>query len=314
MNKYFFSLIITLILLAIPLKIFALTNDEAIGISLTPPSRELTLQKGETVSGTVDITNPTTQSQTFYPLALDFAPNKNPEKAAPEFFEKTPENYKYSLASWISFNTNKINIGPKATESLRYTIKVPDTAEPGGHYGAVFATTNPPSKTDANQVDIAAQIGSLILATVSGATRAEANLVSFKTSKTIYQKPPVEFLTEIANTGNIHLKPTGTINVSNWQKKNVSSVNFNQQNGHILPESQRIFKETLSQIGYGYFTANLSLSVLAADGTKIPMEATTAFWVLPVTTIVLVLLIIVFLILLFRFWLKKHDKKISHLR
>ncbi|TSC92741.1 MAG: hypothetical protein CEN91_370 [Candidatus Berkelbacteria bacterium Licking1014_85] len=305
-NLYFCSLLFALLFNNI---VFAKGES----ISLTPLIKEITANPGETISGTVDVTNNSSDKiiQTFYPLARDFTSNDDPNDSAPKFFESTPDDYNFALAKWITFDEESYKVGPKDTVNIKYTISIPLNAEAGGHYAAVFASTAPLDVAGQNAVAISARIGSLILATVSGDIISKGKLTEFKTSRKIYQKPPIEFSTTIENTGNIHLKPSGTIAINNWKNAEISDVAFNDKTGSVLPKSKRVFSDKLDSIGYGKFTAVATLTALSGNGEKIPLTAQTIFWVLPITAIIITLIVIILLILFFRLWLKRHDRAVK---
>lgn len=280
-------------------------------VSVTPLVREINANPGEVVSGTVDVTNPLSTAQTFYPLARDFAPSKDSSSAAPEFYEQTPEDYAYALSKWVSFGNESIDIKSKATASIAYKIAIPKNAEPGGHYGAIFASSEAPKPSGSDsQVTIGARVGSLVLVTVSGDIKSKGEIVSFKADKKIYAKPPAKLLTTIKNSGNVHLKPSGEIKITGWSATE-ESLKFNEAGGNVLPESERTYTNETKTLSWGRYYAKADLSLLSPTGDKIPFQAVANFWIIPIIPILIGLAILIVIIFFWRKWLKKHDQEVK---
>jgi len=284
--------------------------QDSFGVSITPLIREVTVKPGEEITGTVDITDTSGTTQTLYPLVRDFAPSDDPTSASPKFYEATPDDYAYALSKWVSFDEESFMLGSKKTKSIKYTIKAPADAEPGGHYGAVFVTSQAPDPTGKSEVAINARIGSLILMTVSGDIKTSGEIVLFKPSKKIYAKPPATLKTKIKNTGNIHLKPSGEIKITGWSTTE-ESLEFNKEGGNILPESEREFTSETKTLSWGRYYAKADLSLQSPTGDKFPFTAVATFWIIPIIPILIGLAILLIIIFFWRKWLKRHDQTLK---
>lgn len=168
---------------------------------------------------------------------------------------------------------------------MKFSVKVPANAEPGGHYGAIFFAP----AADKGQVSVIQRLGALILVEVPGEAKISANLDSFEVGASASSKFqaqdefsafPVAFSTRIKNDGNVHVKPVGKIELvdeSGELLKNVGKealvspqgafigeklvdyVPVNDGLGNVLPNSERRF-ESLWE-GFGY-------QVVGDDGMK----------------------------------------------
>ena len=256
------------------------------GLTISPPSRELTIKPGESVTETVKITNPTADLLEVFPAAMDF--KAKDDSGEPAFYVPDKDNPgKYALSSWVTFPQGKIALASQQVVNFTYTITVPADAEPGGHYGAVFFANEPP-KTDApasSEVSITSMVGSLVLIRVPGNIKDGAQLLEFDSAKGLYTSSPISFTFRIANQGNVHFRPRGEIIIKNWQGKYVESVPVNVQQGNVLPDSSRSFHEKWApgKAPIGRFTANLAVIYGDSgntDGAK-TLSRTVTFWVLP---------------------------------
>ena len=266
------------------------------GLTISPPISEIDLTPGKVYDEIIKVTNPTKEIVEVYPVARNFSASG--ESGTPTI-ESPGEDATYGLASWISFNQTKLALTPEQDIEFKYKITVPADAEPGGHYGAVLFTSQPPKpEGETTQIALASMIGSLILAKVPGDIIEKADVKEFTTNRGIYFKPPVNFTLRITNSGNIHFKPKGEIAISNWGKT-TGSLDINSKKGNILPNSTRKFEDlsfSAKNTQFGKFTAKLS----ATYGEKNqPLTGQVVFWIIPwwlITTIAVLLAVIIFFI------------------
>src|SRR3989338_5014136 len=106
---------------------------------ITPPLIELEANRGDKLANTVKIKNDGTASETYY-LSVE-AFKASGEDGKPEFVQ-TGE-----AVNWVSFAFNQVTLQVGQSTAIPFTVKVPDSARSGGHYVAVFASTQPPTVT-----------------------------------------------------------------------------------------------------------------------------------------------------------------------
>ena len=312
-KKNLIAILVASIFLLLPLILFAQVENKAEGVTISPPLFEIEFKPGETLTQKIKVTNPVGKQIKVFPSAFDF--KAKGETGEPLFLAPSLERRSYSLASWISFSKSFLILEPEEVEDFEYTIKAPQDAEPGGHYGVVFFGTEPPKleEKDVNQVAIASMVGSLVLAKVPGQIIEKGNLETFSAPKFSF-KSPIEFLVRIANIGNIHFKPKGEIRIKNWQGKTIDSVKVNTEEGNVLPDSTRRFTpkwepKTSLFSPIGRYKAELKLSY--GDSEK-ELSGELIFWIIPLWFITLLaVLIILAVVLIWRFMRKKRRSKKS---
>lgn len=289
-------------MIAAPLMAAAATSANAVDVSITPLIREVSTKAGDTFTGSIEVKNESGTKQTFFPAARDFTSSSDTSTGAPKFLE-TAGAPAQSLSSWTTFSKTSVEIDSKGSATIDYTVKVPEAAEPGGHYAGIFASTQAPDVKDGSGVSIAARVGSLLLVTVAGDIRTSAEVTSFRTDKSIYQSGPINFTASLKNSGNIHFKPKGTIDIKNGTT--VHSINFNENGGNVLPSSARDFMETLDgTFSFGRYTATLDVTAQAPNGDTIPLQSVVSFWVIPMSTILITLLVLIVLYLIIKTGMK----------
>ncbi len=200
---------------------------------------------------------------------------------------------------------------------------MPADAEPGGHY-AVFRFTGQAPELQETGVALSASIGTLVLLRIGGAITEKANVVEYYSATPTFAKSaffetgPIGFVERIRNDGNIHIKPTGTIEVTDMLGRNAGTLRVNGDPTNpqdpprsILPQSIRRFQQTLnSKWMFGRYTAKMKLTY-GPNATL--LESTTTFWVIPYKLILLVLLIGIILFFLIRFLIRRYNQHIIKL-
>ena len=273
------------------------------GLTISPPIVDLKVDEGEILQQTIKVTNPTAELVEVYPQVLDF--QASGEGGEPSFYVAETDSDGYSLSRWISFNTSKLALTSEQVVDFTYTITVPTTAEAGGHYGAVFFTTEPEETNSAGStVSISSMVGSLVLLTVTGETVEKAIVESFDVDNVFnFIDTSIDFTTKIANLGNVHIKPIGDVVIKNAFGNNVTGISFNDAGGNVLPDSTRKFTNTWDFPWYkvGVYRAELALAY-GSSGDM--LTDSLVFWIIPwwlITSIAVLILAITLLII----WRKK---------
>lgn len=255
-------------------------------LSISPLKHELTIEAGQQKSAIIKVTNNSDAPITLYTSKEDFI--SGDDTGTPTFVK--PQNQtsdEYSLSNWVDIENANITLAKGETREVRFTVKVPEKGEPGGHYGAIFFSPGAPSGV---QVAVVQRLGVLILINVPGDIQIAGSLKSFEIGKKLENKfaPatdfstfPILFETKFKNEGNTHLKPTGRIELIDEKgetlknigkesittpagafigEKMVDYIPVNDGLGNVLPKSERRFESVWE--GFGY-------PELQADGTKI---------------------------------------------
>lgn len=302
---------------------------EALAVTVTP-KLELTADPGETLQEVFKITNEERQSKTFY---ITFENFHAVDETGNPAFGGTPED----LATWISA-PDSLTMGPGETKDIPITIRIPTTADPGGHFAAIFVQTDPPKN---KEVAIASKLGTLVLLRVNGDFAQAANILEFgtKNKQYLFSSLPVYFYYRFQNTGADHQKPVGDVVITNMFGRTSKILPANPETGSVLPKSIRRFetvwannsgnleeevnptlptpagkgfwnatKYELHNFAFGTYTAKLKV----VFGTKAlqSANATTTFFVFPwhVLLIFIILLLLVFIV--GKFGLRRYNRYI----
>ena len=299
-------------------------------LTISPPRFELDANPGSIINQTIKLFNETEETRIFYPAVQDFAARG--EAGEPGFVEKaeTP----YPLSDWVKMDFSPISLGPKERKEVQFSVEVPDNAEPGGHYAAIFFSTQPPTEIiGATPIAIAGKLGSLVLLKVGGEVVESGKLLEFNTfdKKNFFTHLPVDFYLRFENLGNVHLKPQGTLKITGILDITATPTTLmvNEAGGNALPKSIRRYDVTWTRPGaisagvqggtlnileelkaqwrgfaIGKFTAHLNL-IYGTEGRQV--AAVKGFWVFPWLLILVIVIILVAVIFGLKVGIRKYN-------
>jgi len=281
-------------------------------LQISPTIINLNADKNNTYLIRVSVTNETAHDLSVTGAIDDFAAKD--ETGTPRIltnFEEQSESPTVSFKAWTQ-PIGKFVLASHASKTVDVTAAVPAKAESGGHYG-VIRFTGAPTSPHGQGVGLNASLGSLVLVRVSGNISERLSVASFYAAKNskkigIVQNGPVTFVTRFENIGNIHVEPTGLITVTNMLGKTTASLPISNDPGNVLPDSIRRFEQTLNKKWlFGKYSVTLNATYGQTNKT---ISATTSFWVIPYTLIIIVLLALAALILVLRKLIKGYNRRL----
>lgn len=278
------------------------------GMQISPARVELNAEPGKTYTVPLKVTNVTSSNLTFTYVVNDFG-QKNETGTPNIMLDDVPRSA--SIKQWVQ-PISTFNLKPGEEIAFDATLKVPADAEPGGHYGIVRFSGNEPN-VSGNGVGLSASAGTIFLVRVAGDIKEQVNLITFSGAKgdsfsNFFESGPVTLVTRFKNTGNVHVKPTGHIEVRDIFGNVAGTLDVNKDLGNVLPGSVRRFESTLKDKPlFGPYTAHLSIGYGTA-GQAITEDFT--FWVIPYKPILLGLLSIVTLFFVIRLLVKRYNRYI----
>ncbi len=301
-----------------PLSLQAAHAESGQALSISPPLVDVKADPGKSVTVSIKVTNISSGDLLIKNQINDFGA-KN-ESGEPNIIFDDNQTTSYSLRNWVSAPAPFV-LGANQSKNVDFVINVPGDAEPGGHY-AVFRFTGKAPELEDSGVALSASIGSLVLLKVSGTVAEQANLLSFYSATLpnyqqsgFFEYGPVGFVERIENKGNIHIQPTGTLEIYDMFGKKIQTLRVNgdpadakNQPRSILPNSVRKFEQKLDKKWmFGPYTAKLKLTY---GQNKTPMESTTSFWVIPYMLILGVLLLLAIVIFGGRWLIRRYNAHI----
>ena len=266
------------------------------GVGISPLTFELTANPGDIIVNQLKVYNPNQSTIGIKMEIEDFTVSGEIGHVKIE----PAETETYSIARWVTTEPETFVLGPREQRFVTFTIKVPENAEPGGHYGSVLAGTTAVIGEEFMGAAVAGRVGALVLLSVSG--EVKENLIVKEFHDTGYSEyGPIDFTMRFENTGTIHVKPKGYITIVNWFGRKVIDIEIPQLN--VLPDSIRKIETSWNQkwLWGGKYTATLSGGYGISNIPFSPVVIT--FWAFPWKAGIGILLIIIYFVLSRRRWI-----------
>lgn len=281
------------------------------GLQISPVIVNLNASKGKSYTVPIKLTNVTTEDHTYYSAVNDFT-SKDETGTTKVLFDSTLPTTA-SIRTWVSA-PSKVTVRSGQAVTIDAVMNVPSNAESGGHYGTLYFSSKAPS-LDTNGVGQSAGTGMLFLVRVDGVIDEKATVASFTTASTtddkqssIFEKSPFKFVTRIKNEGNVHIQPSGQIDVHDMFGGLVRTLKVNEQKANVLPDSIRRFDTTIDTGWmFGRYTADVTLGY-GTHGQVV--TGTTDFWVIPYKIVAVVLIVLMTLIFILVRVVKVYNKRI----
>lgn len=273
----------------------------AVRIAITPLVFELSGEKGEIVENEVRVMNPSYEETITVKMeSEDIFPEGEEGRIRLEV--PPAERIPFSLSSWISFEPETFTLAPREEKPVKFKIKVPENAEPGGHYAGIIARAQSTGMPGGVAVGVVPRVAALVLLTIPGPMEEKLSVLDFKTEKNYYEFGPVKFSLRLENSGTVHVKPVIKVTVKNVFGQTVGEASFEART--ILPDSKRKLETEFPKkwLWAGKYTAILS----GFYGTNnLPLETKTiTFFAFPWKLGVLILILIIFFVVTRKRWLK----------
>lgn len=243
---------------------------QPLGITIIPPRFELFANPGDIIPETIRVVNDAEVPQSFGVLVEDFSSAGEEGRVV---LEEGESDQQYSLKSWIEPGMQNITVQPGEEVIFPFTITVPKNAEPGGHYASIlFQIGGEPIE---GVTSVKHRIGSLILLRVSGDVVEDSKIETF--SAPVYSKQgPVTFTLRLKNEGTTHIRPNGTIVITNMFGQKVDEVPLNGLN--VFPGVIRKMETDWNRENLlGQYTATL---VATYGQQNLPLTSVTKFTVI----------------------------------
>jgi hypothetical protein len=269
------------------------------------------------------------------------------DEGKPRLLDREPGD---DYFDWVKFDKTTFNAPNNVWQTVKMTVTAPKTAAFGYYYAVVFTREGDDTRQTGNTNAISGGSAVLVLldAHVAGAKRQVA-IDNVKSEHGVYEFLPANFSVALHNTGNVHVVPHGNIFIMKG-KKQIATLNLNEEQGNILPGSHRIYpvewtdgfphfekiveggkvkldknskpvmKLVWGDAGSGgkVFKPHLRMGHYTAhvfavydDGVRdVPLEAEVGFWVIPWKFFLSVLLGIAIIYLIVKFALSRYKKRL----
>ena len=311
------KLIITFLTLILFLTIFFLAKkiqaQTILPLTVAPARQELLVDPGEKTAVVLKFLNQGETPVSGLLKAADFIVED--KEGSPTFLEdETTLSSRFAAASWVELPYDRITIAPKDKVVIQAKINVPQDAQAGGRYFAIFfepgGTASEALGVEKEaETPITIRLAGLVYLRVAGPIEENAYLTQLTVPRFL-EYGPIPITTEIKNQGNYHIRPQGTVTLTSVFGKKVDEEILEEQN--IFPETSRIFENRLGgKWLFGKY--KIELNAVYGETGKI-LTASVFTWIIPwkmITITVMAIIIVILLVSLLYHRLKKREKNLE---
>jgi len=257
-----------------PLLISAQTEPTSLGLSVSPQIFELDVFPGEKHLKKINLGN---LSEVAMPILVRVTDFTVAEETGEMLFDESSQDPSFASRFWFEIEKPNFILEPKEKREVRFSINIPENAEPGGHYAVILFEPQLPSfYFQKGQIPAIPVVGVLFLISVKTLslepeTGEKLQVVEFSLPKeermaalenlfskliassgdlfsakaqvateiTITKKFPQNFILRIKNNDIYHTKPFGKVLIYNWFGKKVGETEVPKMT--ILPGKTRAF-------------------------------------------------------------------------
>ncbi|MBN2576684.1 MAG: hypothetical protein JXP73_19115, partial [Deltaproteobacteria bacterium] len=201
-----------------------------VSIGASPASLEMTLDRGKTTAQPVLLFNQGKKPVTVAAYAWDWWHEPgNARKFAP------PGSLPHSAAKWISFIPEKVTVNPGKGANVTVVVNTPKEAS-AGNYAVAWFEAIPEANPNSKELRVGARLGVLVMTEVRGHTKPGVIIQELAISPPTASQP-LKADVKIANSGDVHLFPKGTLVIMDRKRRLVGHVGFEKQ--RMLPGEER---------------------------------------------------------------------------
>ncbi|MBI2100860.1 MAG: hypothetical protein HYT47_02470 [Candidatus Vogelbacteria bacterium] len=258
------------------------------GLTIQPVKISQTLEPGSQLSGTIKLSNASSEDVQLAIKVEDFVPLAGAEGLQ---FVGRAEGVT-TVRDWISIRGDQSLIFKQGeTRDITYDIITPPDAEPGSHFGVIFFKAT--RLNSAEPLKIGTQVGTLVFITVPGNRLQQGKILGFSAPRFV-ERGPVRFKIKFTNTGTVHFEPRGSIRISNLFGRKVGDVPI--EGTAVLPSGVREWEIAWpnQELLLGRYTA---AAAVLNDAGEVLTSANLNFYAAPIwwtVGFVLTMLIILF--------------------
>ncbi len=273
MKRHFLASLFSSLAVA-ALVVFALPSfvEDVSAIGIRPIRFEVSSPPGGSFQGSVTVVNETDEDFYAEPSLSSFV--QNSEQGAP-IYGDVGDFLLQDPIEWIDISDEPIFIKAGETQEVQYTVNIPLDAEAGGKYVLVGYQ---PVKDEDSPVKVNVRAASTLILTVEGDLTPQGEIEAFALPDEMMTDKPLVFSATFKNTGNIHVKPHGWIEIidlaTGESMKGIGAfqdpqsgvivtsdkIPINLNKGNVLPDSIRTFTgEWVTNIQNGDYKAVLNI-------------------------------------------------------
>ncbi|MBR3132091.1 hypothetical protein IKG33_01620 [Candidatus Saccharibacteria bacterium] len=279
------------------LRVFA-EDENSSTLIVSPTSQKMVLIPGETVTGTIKVSNPNNAASDLdYSVHIGSFSQKKDGDSVDDYGTVDTDivsNYNMMM-DWIVLGKESGSVAPNETDVVPFTISVPETAPAGGQYATIIVKddTKRLSEGDGNvMIQSVTQIASIIYAEVTGETKNVGQILENNIPGLVLSNP-LSATSMVSNDGNIHTNAKYTFQV--WPLFGDEEICTNEEKpteSLVMPETEKYHVEECDLPAVGIFRAKQIVEIFGETSEVEKTIIACPIWLLFLIAFVIVGIII----------------------
>lgn len=258
---------------------------EMTALTIMPSIHEGVISPGKTTSQVFEIKN-----SSYFPLPIKCYISSFDASDETGGVAISDENdAKRSPISWISIVEPDFILQSQTTRKVTVNFNPPSDLTPGGYYAILFAEPLlPESFLDSSSLRIGGRLGSLLFMISPGDLSEKGSIASVNLPRYIFNGNQPELKIRFQNEGNVHLRPSGKVTVTNRLTKKSQTLTVAEFT--VLPGKIR---QQIVALGGSKWPGAFSIALQLNYGRDtITVNKTMTFYYLPIIPIVVTIIMI----------------------
>ena len=268
------------------LPVNAADNDTSkYNVQISPPSQKVSLEPGTTYNGTFGVNNIGNEEFEYTVSATPFSVSGRDYRQ--DFDVRNTYN---QMADWISIDDATGKVSPNESNTVHYTVKVPDDAPGGTQVASIAVSVN--NKANSN-IQTITRVAMILYAKIPGDVRETGEIKENNISSIVFGGNKITASSLISNTGNTYGDAKYIMKAFPFgSNEEVYTNEEDPLERTILPETERyntLMWEDTPQLGL--FTVEQTIEFMGKTSTTSKLVIVCPVWLI-VIFVALILAII----------------------
>jgi hypothetical protein len=276
----------------IALSFFLASPVQAAGITISPPFQDITLDQNQSSQDiSIGLLNSTDGAIDLSLSAVDFGDLNQSGGVLFTGLSQSDFDHKHGLAAWMTLDQDHITLAAHSHIAITAHLRNDASLTPGGHYGAVLATSR--NDSDTKQVEVHQSLACLLFVTKIGGEVYGINLSKLKPDNSWWGDVSAT-TAEFRNDGNVHVIPRGIVQVTDPIGRVIGKGVINTNSSILLPDQSRTLDIPIIQLGLALLPGTYRITgQYRYDGTQVLQIRTQTFYQIGLLTPIILLLLLI---------------------
>ena len=280
------------------MNVLAIEGDNGVVMTISPPKQKIVLIPGETFEGTIQVSNAANAeknleySATIGSFGLDKDENGNTDYNSTDVDTVTSYN---QIMKWIELGKDHGSVAPNTTDTIPFTITVPEDAPAGGQYATIIVQNDTKGDGEAEgnvTIQNVVRFAASIMAEVAGETRNEGEIIENTIPAFLFNNK-LSTTATVKNSGNIHTDASYILQV--WPLIGDEEICTNEEEPTtetVMPDTERMHTEECNLPAFGIFRAKQIVKIFGETSVVEKTVIVCPLWLLFIIIFAIVALVI----------------------